>query len=77
MTLDISSISAMKSLVASGDAATIMPYGTVVDDIGRGRLVGRRIVNPTLKRTLYFVRSLRRAPIQNEDAVLDLLAAHR
>ncbi len=75
VTLDISSISAMKSLVASGDAATIMPYGTVVDDIGRGRLVGRRIVNPTLKRTLYFVRSLRRAPIQNEDAVLDLLGA--
>jgi LysR family nitrogen assimilation transcriptional regulator len=73
--LDISSISAMKSLVAKGDVATIMPYGTVVDDIEQGRLVGRRIVNPTLKRTLYFVRSLRRAPIQNEDALLDLLGA--
>lgn len=73
--LDISSISAMKSLVAKGDVATIMPYGTVVDDIEQGRLVGRRIVNPTLKRTLYFVRSLRRAPIQNEDALLDLVGA--
>jgi LysR family transcriptional regulator, nitrogen assimilation regulatory protein len=71
--LDISSISAMKSLVANGDVATVMPYGTVFDDIERGRLVGRRIVNPTLKRTLYFVRSLRRAPIQNENALLDLL----
>ena len=63
----------MKALVANGDVATVMPYGTVFDDIERGRLIGRRIVNPTLKRTLYFVRSLRRAPIQNENALLDLL----
>jgi LysR family nitrogen assimilation transcriptional regulator len=73
VTLDITSISAMKSLVASGDAATVMPYGTVVDDIESGRLVGRRITNPRITRTLYFVRSVRRAPIQNEGALLDLL----
>lgn len=71
--LDISSITAMKSLVLNGDVATIMPYGTVREEVDGGALTGRRIVNPTLKRTLYFVRTLRRAPVQKEDALLDLL----
>jgi len=71
--LDVSSIGAIKSLVAHNDAATIMPYGSVVDDIELGRLAGRRIANPTLKRTLYLARSLRRAPIQHEDALLDMV----
>ena len=71
--LDVSSISAIKDLVAHDDAATIMPYATVVDDLESGRLIGRRIANPTLKRNLYLARSLRRAPIKHEDALLDLL----
>ena len=71
--LDVSSISAIKSLVAHDDAATIMPFATIIDDLEAGRLVGRRIANPTLKRTLYLARSLRRAPIRHEDALIDLL----
>ena len=73
VTLDVASLGTIKRLVAQGDAATIMPYGSAVDEIESGLLVARRIANPTLRRTLYFARSLRRAPIQNEDALIDLL----
>ncbi len=71
--LDVSSISMMKNMVAHGDAAAVMPYGNAIDDIESGRLAGRRIVNPSLKRTLYLVRSLRRAPFKYEDELLELL----
>ncbi|MDB5930801.1 MAG: hypothetical protein JWR60_2508 [Polaromonas sp.] len=73
--LDVSSISMMKNMVAHGDAAAVMPYGNAIDDIESGRLAGRRIVNPSLKRTLYLVRSLRRAPFKYEDELLELLGA--
>lgn len=71
--LDVSSISMMKNMVAHGDAAAVMPYGNAIDDIERGRLAGRRIVNPAIKRTLYLVRSLRRAPFKYESELLELL----
>lgn len=74
VTLDVSSISMMKNMVAHGDAAAVMPYGNAIDDIERGRLAGRRIANPVLKRTLYLVRSLRRAPFRYEDEFLELLS---
>ncbi|APW39133.1 hypothetical protein RD110_19540 [Rhodoferax koreense] len=75
VTIDVSSISMMKNLVAHGDAAAVMPYGNAIEDIERGRLAGRRIVNPALKRTLYLVRSLRRAHFKYEEELLELLAA--
>ena len=71
--LEVASISAIKSLVAHGDAATIMPFGSVIDEIERGRLHGRRITNPTLKRTLYLARSLRRAAFKREGELVDFL----
>jgi hypothetical protein len=72
--LDVSSVSMMKNMVARGDAAAVMPYGNVIDEIARGRIVGRRIAKPPLKRTLYLVRPVRRAPFIDEGGVLDLLA---
>jgi LysR family nitrogen assimilation transcriptional regulator len=72
--LDVSSVSMMKNMVANGDAAAVMPYGNVIDEIARGRIVGRRIVNPPLARTLYLVRPLQRAQFKFEAEVLDLLA---
>ena len=71
--LEISSISARKSLVEHGDAATIMAYGSVAAEVASGRLATRRIINPTIHRTLYLARSLRRAEFQHERALLDLL----
>jgi LysR family nitrogen assimilation transcriptional regulator len=71
--LDISSVSMMKNMVAHGDAAAVMPYGNLVDDIAAGRIVGRRITHPPLKRTLYLVRASRRAQFTYEEGILDLL----
>jgi LysR family nitrogen assimilation transcriptional regulator len=71
--LDVSSISMMRNMVAHGDAAAVMPYGNAVEDIERGLLVGWRITKPALKRTLYLVRSVRRAPFKYEDELLELL----
>ncbi len=47
--LDVSSISARKSLVMHGDASTIMAYCTVFSELESGRLRARRIVNPPLR----------------------------
>ena len=74
VTLDVSSVSMMKNMVAQGDAAAVMPYGNVVDEIVRGRIVGLRIAQPPLKRTLYLVRPARRAAFADEQGVLQLVA---
>jgi LysR family nitrogen assimilation transcriptional regulator len=61
-------------MVALGDAAAVMPYGNVIEDIRAGRLSGRRIVDPSIRRTLYLVRSLGRALLEREVAMLGLVA---
>jgi LysR family nitrogen assimilation transcriptional regulator len=73
VTMEVSSIAARKALVEYGDAATIMAYGSVCAEVGRGRLATRRIVNPALHRTLYLVRSLRRAEFKHERELIDFL----
>jgi hypothetical protein len=45
----------------------------VYTDVEAERLWARRIVNPTLQRTLYRVRSLRRAPLKRETESVDFL----
>ena len=72
--LDVSSITTMKRMVAHGDAATVMPYGNVIEDIRVGTLCGRRIVNPPIRRTLYLVRSLSRALLKREEEMLALVS---
>jgi LysR family nitrogen assimilation transcriptional regulator len=73
VTLDVSSVSMMKNMVARGDAAAIMPYGNVIDDVRQGTIVGRRIADPPLKRTMYLVRPMSRAAFEDESGVLDLI----
>jgi LysR family nitrogen assimilation transcriptional regulator len=72
--LDVSSIATMRRMVAYGDAAAVMPYGNVVDDLRAGILSGRRIVNPPIRRTLYLIRSLSRALLKREEEILALVA---
>ncbi len=74
VTLDVSSVSMMKNMVAMGDAAAVMPYGNVADALDSGRILGRRIVNPSLRRTLYLVRPHKRAPFQAEAGLLMLMS---
>jgi LysR family nitrogen assimilation transcriptional regulator len=69
VTLEAQSISAMKSLVARGAAACIMPYGTAVEELKAGVLTSRRIVHPAILRTLYLVRPARPAAFHHLDSI--------
>jgi LysR family nitrogen assimilation transcriptional regulator len=60
------SVSAMKAVVARGAAASILPYGTAIDELKRGTLISRRIIGPAIKRNLYLVRSSRRPTFKHE-----------
>ena len=53
---EVHSLSSMKTMVARGSVATIMPYGVVSKELRSGKVVGRRILRPALTRTLYMVR---------------------
>ena len=63
------SIAAMKDIAACGVAASIMPFGTAVDELRRGTLTGRRIEQPAVKRTLYLVRLSKRPPFKHQVAM--------
>lgn len=71
--LDVSSISTIRNIVMQGEAAAVAPYGNVRDELARGTLLARRIVHPRLCRTLYLVRSRKRAAMQHEEELVDLL----
>jgi LysR family nitrogen assimilation transcriptional regulator len=62
------SIAAMKDIAARGLASSIIPYGSVADELARGTLVGQRL-EPAIKRTLYLVRLSRHAPFKHEAAL--------
>jgi LysR family nitrogen assimilation transcriptional regulator len=70
---EASSIGMMKSLIASGKAVGIMPFGSAADEIRRGELSARRIRDPLIIRTLYLVRSSRRSPFRAERDILDFI----
>jgi LysR family nitrogen assimilation transcriptional regulator len=70
---EVSSVSIMKSLVVEGSVASVMPYGSVIGELRRGELTGRRIVGGGLVRTLYLIHSLRRPPLIHEAELADLI----
>ena len=72
---EATSVSMMKSLVMKGNAASVMPRGSVESEIDRGLLEAMRITNPVVTRTLYLVRSSRRAPFQAEAEISDFMVA--
>jgi LysR family nitrogen assimilation transcriptional regulator len=73
ISFEATSVSMMKSLVMKGNVASVMPRGSAGSEIERGLLAGIRIVNPVVTRTLYLVRSSRRAPFQAEAEISDFL----
>lgn len=70
---EASSVGIMKSLVVEGSAVSVMPYGSVIGELQRGELVGRRIEGGKLVRTLYLVHSSRRAPLIHEEELVELI----
>ncbi len=70
---EVSSISMLKQMVADGGMASVMPYASVVEEVRRGLLHARRIVDPAPSRTLYLIRSLRRAHFKHDGDLIDYL----
>jgi LysR family nitrogen assimilation transcriptional regulator len=50
---EMRSIAGIRSLIERGEAAGILPYGTVLDAVQAGRLGVRPVVAPVLRRTLH------------------------
>jgi LysR family nitrogen assimilation transcriptional regulator len=72
---EASSISTMKNIILHGEAAGILPRGTVMAELRSGALRMRRIVKPTLCRRLYLIERAQRQPLQAESAVLAFINA--
>jgi hypothetical protein len=67
----------MKILIADGLASGVLPYGSVAAELGAGRVVGRRITDPRLFRTLYLVTTPAFAALRSGDALLAALSGTR
>jgi LysR family nitrogen assimilation transcriptional regulator len=66
---EVRSVSAMKSLVCRGAAASILPYFAVIDEVRTGTLDARPITMPALRRTLYLASLAQGRHFRNEAAL--------
>jgi LysR family nitrogen assimilation transcriptional regulator len=73
VTYEVQSIQAIKTLVANGLAASVLPYGSVRAELIEGRLRGRRVGSPGLRWTLYLSSPTRRAPVLSADKLSRLI----
>jgi LysR family nitrogen assimilation transcriptional regulator len=71
---EASSVATIKTVIASGAACGIMAYGSAAKEIRQGQLEFRRIQGCPLRRTLYLVQSIHRAPLRQEVALQSFLA---
>lgn len=72
---EVRSISAMKSLVARGAAAAVLPYFAVIDEVRDGKLDARQIVAPSIRRTLYLASAEQRGRFRNADGLSGAIRA--
>ncbi len=70
---EVRSVAAIKSLVARGAAAGILPLGAVIEEVREGKLDARPIVAPTLRRTLCLASPRKRPRFKLEDALTDVI----
>ncbi|QKV19677.1 LysR family transcriptional regulator [Oricola thermophila] len=70
---EVQSLQATQRVVMEGSAASILPYGTVAQELAAGKLVSRRIVEPQLHRTLYLARPCGRGAFVNENGIMRLM----
>jgi LysR family nitrogen assimilation transcriptional regulator len=70
---EVRSVSAMKSLVNRGVAASILPYFSVVEDVQSGTLDARPITMPPVRRMLFLASSKQRPRFRNADGLTDAI----
>lgn len=63
---EVRSVAAIKGLVLRGEAASILPYASVLEEVRAGVLDARPVVAPVLRRTLYLAWPQRRGPLRQE-----------
>ncbi len=68
--LELDSMATIKDLVRSADAATILPFCGVYREVEQGHLVARRIVAPSITRTLIVAETVRRPKTPATTAVV-------
>jgi LysR family transcriptional regulator, nitrogen assimilation regulatory protein len=71
--LELDSMATIKTLVRQGDVATILPYCGVYREVATGSIVARRIVSPSLTRTLIVGETVRRPKTPATAAVVKCL----
>ena len=71
--LELDSMSAIKTLVCEGRAATILPFCGVHREAAAGAIAARRIVSPSLTRTLVVGETVRRPKTPATSAVVQCL----
>ena len=73
ISFEVRSIPAIKSLIARGMAAGVLPYASVLAEVRAKTLEARRITSPTLRRTLYFALRSGQPPVRNAVALRALV----
>ncbi len=71
--LELDSMSTIKTFVCEGHAATILPFCGVYREVAAGTIVARRIVSPSLSRTLVVGETVRRPKTPATGAVVQCL----
>jgi LysR family transcriptional regulator, nitrogen assimilation regulatory protein len=71
--LELDSMATIKLLVAEGTVGTILPFCGVYREVGDGKLIARRIVQPSVTRTLVIGETVRRPKTAASTAVVKCL----
>lgn len=70
---NVESVHMVRNLVLQNMGATVIPIGAVREDIARGDLIAKRIVEPEVVRDLYLLSSARRPLSRSENFVRTFL----
>ncbi|MBL4646294.1 MAG: hypothetical protein JKY99_07545, partial [Rhizobiales bacterium] len=70
---EVQSIRAVKNLVAKGVAATVMPFGAAEGELRKGKINARRIMGPSITRTLIFTYPKSKAPFSATPEIIELM----
>jgi LysR family nitrogen assimilation transcriptional regulator len=69
-TYHVQSMQGIKTLIQHGLAQSIMPYGIVAEQIASGELVARRIVQPSVRLTLFLSSAAHKRHLADEEPFL-------
>ena len=72
---EIQSVATLRDLVIQGVGASIMPFGALRKEVAAGSLIAKRVVEPVVRRRLFFIYSNRRPLSQTEHIFKQLLRA--